>query len=391
MSFIKAFWLAACIRPLILALSLNISHCLAKDDAEHLVPPVNHETTTIPAPPSAIRAEKPPQAETSLPATSKGEAPQALSTSAAMNEEHQRLATCSIPEEDEFFGFEWARRAGFRSVCLASHWVDGLFGDNPFDPKEGKINGNVSLEVESRQHRGLEIMPRIRSSVKLPQASKKIDLFFDRDKESQSIGGASSALHSDNKAPTEEATNQLGIGYQVYQGLADLLNFRIGVRLYSWRPELFVRSRYAVTFAESKTDHWNFEQTLFWKKSEGFGETSGLEYQRHLGGPYLFRWQNGATYSETSVGVRWNSSVSIFHALSDENAIQWTYGANGETGEADPMASHGPRVMFRQRLSRRWLVLELYTGIDHVKTALDPVRQSQAYVGAKIEAHFNPP
>lgn len=391
LSIFTANWPTNHIRPLIIALLLNTGHCLARDGAEPAVVAVaNHDPTTISDQPPARQPAMPPNLSVPLPDLTAAEA-ETLHAAEPSDEEQRRLVTCSIPEEDEFFGFEWARRTGFRSVCLASHWLDGLFGDRPFDPKAGKITGNVSLNIESRQNSGLELAPRIRSSVKLPQASQKFDLFFDRDKESQSIDGTSNALRSDTKTQAEESTNQLGIGYQVYKGLADLLNFRIGIRLHSTRPELFARSRYNLTFAETSTDRWNFEQTLFWKITEGFGETSGLEYQSHLGGPYLFRWQSGATYSESSIGTQWNSSISIFHALSDENAIQWSYGANGETGLADPVANHGPRVMFRQRLSRRWLVLELYTGVDHVKTALEPVRQSQAYFGAKIEAHFSPP
>lgn len=301
----------------------------------------------------------------------------------------QNLISCSIPEEAEFFGFEWARRTSYRSVCLASHWLDGLFGDNPFDPKEGQVNGYFALITEKRQGNGLETTPRVRVRVKLPQASKRFDLFFDRDKESQSIAGESAALHPE-ATPEEASTNQVGVGYLLHKGVDELLNFRLGLRLRDWRPELFVRSTYAAILADSGTGRWNLEQTLFWKKAEGFGETTGLEYQRHLGGPHVFRWGSSATLSELSDGLRWNTTLSVFQALADDRGIQWSYGANGETRRPESVSNHGLRISYRQRLQRRWLVLEIYTGIDRIKDENHPQRESQAYLGARLEAHFNP-
>lgn len=301
-----------------------------------------------------------------------------------------RLSSCSIPQEAEFFGFEWARRTSYRSVCLASHWLDGLFGDNPFDPKEGKINGYVALVTEKREGGGWDGAPRIRTRVKLPQASERFDLFFDRDKESQTIANESAALHPEASAATEESTNQVGIGYLLHRGMTDLLNFRLGVRIRNQKLDLFARSQYAAFFAETPTSRWNFEQTLFWRTAEGIGETTALEYARHIGGPNIFRWSNSATYSETSDGFRWNSVFSFFHALREDRAIQWSYGANGETGQVESIANHGPRVSYRQRLEQRWLVVELYTGIDNFRDDLMTRREDQAYIGARIEAHFSP-
>ena len=301
------------------------------------------------------------------------------------------VGTCALPVEEEFLGFEWARRFGFRSVCLTAHWVDSLFGDQAFDPKEGRINGSVSWTTERRQGGDWSNSPRLRASVKLPNVSKKVDLFFDRDKESKTIAGESAALHPEGNLRNEENTSQIGIGYQLYKGLADLANIRFGVRVRAWKPEPFASSRYAVSFADNSIDRWNFAQTLFWKRGEGFGETSSLDYERHLGGPLILRWGSSVTLSEITDGLRWSSALSVFHALSADKALQWSYGANGETKAAAPLTNHGPRVSYRQRLKQRWLIFEAYTGIDNLKNDDLTRRVQSSYVGAKIEAHFNTP
>lgn len=304
---------------------------------------------------------------------------------------HQRLSTCSIPEEEEFLGLEWARRTSYRSVCLASHWLDGLFGDEAFDPEEGRINGYFALVSENRDDGSWKVTPRLRTRVRLPQASKRLDLFFDRDRESQSIAGESPALRPEANLAGEESSNQFGIGYDLKRGLAHLLNVRLGLRVRSWRPELFARSRYSVTLADTGQDRWNLEQTLFWIKHDGIGETTALEYQRHLGGPFVLRWQGSGTFSQQSDGLRWNSNLSVFHALGNDRALHWSFGGHGETGHAEPVTAYGPRLSFRERLKRRWVIVEVYTGVDRVQTEQVPVRTSRAYVGMRLEAHFSPP
>ena len=352
-------------------------------------PAVTESATTSPGAPDAAATE----AVGTEPAPPTPPAPTPPVPPAAETQEalEQRLTTCSIPREEEFLGLEWARRTSYRSVCLASHWFDGLFGDEAFDPKEGSINGYFAMVTEKRQDGGWETAPRLRTRIRLPQASKRFDLFFDRDKESQSIAGETAALRPEATLPGEGSTNQLGIGYDLARGVSDLLNLRLGLRLRSSGPELFVRSRYHATLADTGIGLWNLEQTFFWITHDGFGETTALEYQYHLGGPYVVRWQGSGTFSQQSDGLRWNSNLSLLHAIDADRALQWSFGGNGETGQFDPVAAYGPRVTYRQRLQRRWLILELYAGVDRVQTETIPDRTSQAYVGARIEAHFSPP
>lgn len=354
----------------------------AESDSEP--PPAEASGETAPTQPL------PPPADS----TAKSADDAAMKRVAAETKEANRSAavtTCSLPEEEEFLGLEWARRTTFRSVCLAAHWVDSLFGEDPFDPKTGRINGHVSITADRRQGGSTEVIPRVRASVKLPNVSRKVDLFFDRDKESQTIVGESDALHPETTKTGEETSSQLGVGYQLHQGLRELMNIRAGIRIRAWKPEPFARSRYDVTFADTGTDRWTFGQTLFWRKGDGFGETSSLDYERHLGGPFILRWGNSATFSEETDGLRWNSGLSVFHAITNDDAMQWSYGGGGETGSVIKLARHGPRVTYRHRMKQRWLVFEAYAGVENIKNDTLPKREARSYVGAKIQASFNPP
>lgn len=303
----------------------------------------------------------------------------------------QTSASCTLPEVSDLPGLEWARQSSFRSVCLTAHWLDGLFGTEPYDPVAGVITGFLALDLEKRQGENAEVLPRLRTTFALPNVSRKLDLFFDRDKESKTISGESAALHPEGLTKDEASTNQIGIAYKLYRDLNAALDTRVGLRFRDGRPDLFVRASFRTPFADSGTDRWNIDQSLFWTNQDGAGETTLLDYERHLGGPFLLRWRNSASFSQTTDGIRWTSGLAVFHALTDDRAMQWAWGANGESGLAEKLTSHGPRITIRQRLRQRWLVLEAYVGIDHLKSADLPTRTPQNYLGAKIEAWFNPP
>lgn len=306
---------------------------------------------------------------------------------------HQATATCllSVPLETELPGLEWARQTSFRSVCRTAHWLDGLFGVEPYDPVAGVITGHLAFDIERREKENAEILPRLRVTVALPNVSRQLGLFFDRDRESKTIAGESAALHPESQVKGEESTSQFGVGYQFLRDLDASVDGRIGLRVREQRLDPFVRGVLKRRFADTGTDRWSFEQTLFWTHLESFGETSQLDYERHLGGPRMMRFSNAATLSERTDGFRWVSTLALFDALNDDRALQWAWGANGETGADERLTSHGPRISLRQRFPSRWLVTEAYVGLDFVKEAPGEDRTRRHYLGFKIEAYFNPP
>lgn len=152
-----------------------------------------------------------------------------------------------------------------------------------------------------------------------------------------------------------------------------------------------MRSRYSRSFARSERAEWRVGETLFYRHLEGFGETTTLDYERRLGGPFIFRWSTSATLSQVTEAFRWGSGATILHPLDDRRTLLYSLSAGGETGQAVPVASFGPRLAYRQRLDRKWLFGELYVGVDRPKSEPGATRAEVPYVGAKLEAHFQAP
>ena len=297
-------------------------------------------------------------------------------------------ASCTLEPDDEFIGLDWTRRKTYQGICLSARWLDSLFGDDPYDLTAYPIEGFVGFDYEQRKDGSPAFKPRVRMRVKLPNLSKRLDLFFERDDENKTIVGESDSTVTRQLGSGEQNTSQVGLGYEFMRGIDSLLNFRAGLRLVNGTIDPFVRSRYSLSFAKEARSEWRFGQSLFWRHIEGFGETTSLDYENRIGGPFIFRWNNSATVSQITESFRWGSTASVLHPLDEIRTLLYSYSAGGDTGTAVPLASYGPRVSYRQQLHRRWLFGEVYVGNNSVKSEAGVERKDVPYIGAKIEAHF---
>lgn len=298
----------------------------------------------------------------------------------------QWLADCELPTDQELLGLDWTRRKIFTSVCQSARWFDGLFGDEFV--KDSDMEGSLSLNFERREGGTRDFTPRLRFRTSLPNISKRLDVFLDREDENKTIVGQSENAAMTQLGQDRLDSTQLGLAYELRRTLDSLLNFRAGIRVREGKPDPFVRSRYSLEFARGESSQWRFLQTIFWRNAEGFGETSALDFEVKLDQRHLLRWQNNATLSQDTDAFRWASALSVYRSLGDNKAAQLSYSANGETGRPEPVGNFGPRLSYRQQMNRKWLFGEVYVGIDYPKDSPEVARGRQSYVGLKIEATF---
>lgn len=298
------------------------------------------------------------------------------------------LTTCTLDPDEEFIGLDWARRRTFEGVCLSARWLDRLFGDETLDLNKYPIEGYVGFDLEKTRGSSPSLSPKIRLRLRLPNLSNRFDVFFERDDENKTIVGESDSAVTRQLGSGQQNTAQVGLGYEILRGIDSLLSFRAGIRLTNRKPDPFVRSRYNLSFGKSERAEWRVGQSLFWRQVEGFGETTTLDYERRVGGPFIFQWNNSATVSQVTEAFRWGSSVTVLHPLDERRTMLYSYSADGQTGQPDAVSRFGPRVSYRQQMNRRWLFGEVYIGSYRVKGDGIGERKEFPYVGAKIEAHF---
>ena len=281
------------------------------------------------------------------------------------------------------------RRFTFSAACHSSNWVDKQFeSETPETLEEGEIDGYSGFEYVHRQDAAGLLLPQVRIRTRLPNLSRRFDLSLERDDERKTIEGQSENAIQQQLGAANQNTTRLGFGYELFRRANDLLNLRAGIRISERKLDPFVRGRYTWDIERTEQTEWRFAETLFYRHLEGFGETTSLDHQRNLTKTLLFRWSNSATLSQSTDGFRWDSNISLLHTFDEHHGMLYSYGASGQTGQAEPLANFGPRVSYRQKLNRKWLFGEVYVGLDRIKDEIHPVRTSVGYIGAKLEAHF---
>lgn len=310
---------------------------------------------------------------------------EAIEAAAAARVELECLAPAS---DDTAFG--WTRDRLFGMVCQTGRWIDSGFGDEPFGEAAQEISGYFAPTVERRQGAGLEVKPRFRVRIKLPNLNRRLNLRVERDAEARVVSGEA----AEGERPLEQAvaqredTTTVSLGFEARRALDRLLEFRLGIRASGGKPNPFVRSRYRRDYVQDTDATWRFSQSLFYRHIDGFGETTTLEYERFLSDPWLFRWTNSGTVSQITEGLSWQTAGHLWHALGPGRALQFTLGWSGQTAAEVDLQNYGYRLTYRQALGRPWLIGEIYGGHDFPRTLLATPRVPQAYLGAKIEIHY---
>lgn len=296
------------------------------------------------------------------------------------------------PDGTDGDALDWTRDWLYRSVCNSAYWFDSFFGEERFDDAAQGLRGNAFLVFERRQGRGFKFKPGLRVRVPFPNLSRRFDLFFDRDDELATIEGRADSQNptalSQGNVPGDRDSSQVGIAYRVFQEIDELLNFRAGVRLRSAQLRPFVQGRYRKEFWKTEATQWRFTETLFWRRPDGFGETTDVEFEAILSRSLLFRWFNNATLSETTQDFAWQSGLALYKDLGEARAVQGVVSAVGETGSPVDVANYQVRVSYRQTLGRPWLFGEVFAGVDWPRSVEDLERRQEAFGGLRMEIHF---
>lgn len=297
---------------------------------------------------------------------------------------------CELPPEQELLGLDWTRRALFDTVCTAAMWVDGFFGEIRYDEAAPGLRGRVSFGVERREDAGLTTKPRFRVRVPLPNLNKRLSIYLEREDETQSIEGR----NVEGQQPvqpisttTSQDSTQLGFSYRKLKFLDDFVEFRLGVRAPHGDLDYYARTRWRHAFLRTDATQWRFSETLFWRHSEGWGETTELDFEAKLSDRYFFRWYNSATWSQITEGVSWETGFPLYINFHGVRVVVIEPHLNGQTGQSFAVANYGLRGAYRQTLGRPWLFGEIYAGQDWLKKGDE--RDAEFFTGFILEVVFD--
>jgi hypothetical protein len=324
--------------------------------------------------PSAARAQAVAEDET----TAETEAPA------------KRSAPCPELEGPDAPQLENFRTGVERSVCLTAWYFDSLFGVLPENEiletrrTHGRLRGGVTWD--ERDGFGQEFS--LRAQVQMPLARERLQAVFGRDTDEAFIEGGSGEF--DSVAFTEEDEDRswlFGIGYEPLRGSRSRFGLGAGVRLRT-PPDPFVQASYWFQDRLNEQLLLRARQTVFWENEDGFGAATRLTFDRKLDASRLLRWNSYLRVSEATDGMRWNTNLTLFKALSASRAVALRGAIRGETGREVNPIEYKALLIHRRRIFRDWLFMELQGGGGWIRRELSEPREFVPEAAVVLEMSF---
>jgi hypothetical protein len=107
-----------------------------------------------------------------------------------------------------------------------------------------------------------------------------------------------------------------------------------------------------------------------------------------LGDTRMLRWGNHLRVSEATDGLRWNTNLTLFNALSARRAVALRGAIRGETGRDVSPVEYQLLLIHRQRIFREWLFLELRGGGGWIREESSETREFVPEAAVVLEMSF---
>ena len=287
-------------------------------------------------------------------------------------------------------GVERGQRLLLETLCEATLWADGLFGGDPDVANARNVSGRLEISGTTSQYWGDEYDLRLRLNYDLPTLERRLKLFLGRDHRDDFVADRRDGIvvRSSVFAAADDNRWLAGLGWSPPGRFREKVDFRVGGDL-SESPEVFVQGRYRQNVFVGENAVWRLRETVFYENDDGFGSTTGIDFDRVLTPDMMLRMSANGTWTErTTEGLDWRSSAVLYRNLLRNRAAAAELFVNGETDALVPLREYGARVVYRHPIRRQSLFAELIGGYSWPKEVPGMPRDGSAMVGIGLELLF---
>ncbi len=286
---------------------------------------------------------------------------------------------CQVRRRGEQEVIDQASATLQETVCGASLWFDGLFGDR--DPAAARTaRGRLEVSTAHSEFEGEETRIRFDARVQLPAFERRLSAFIGRDNEDEVSQDRTEGLGLRSQADQLVQVEDwfAGVGYRLKDTYGIRSEFRVGVRGLR-HPVVFMQVRNAVTAYEDADDRITLRLTPFVNHLDGPGLTAGTHFDHALAPTRLVRWSAIGTIHEESPGVLWRTAALLYQNLKGYRAIAFEAFERGATGAPEPLLEYGVRTIYREPFFKRRLFAELVLGYSWPR--VDPALERDGSAG----------
>jgi len=294
--------------------------------------------------------------------------------------------------EDKPGGLAWLDRmqAGlYRSMCLSAARFDGFFGNARFNDEYQATYGSVVVGALWDERDRWDPSLRFQVRLHLPQLSERFNAFIGKVDPNEHV----TELRDDFDTLPRQFGRQeddavlFGLGYSQPGRGGGYFDADVGAEL-GLPMDPYVKGRYRIALPFLERNVLRLRETIFWQHSEGAGATTRFDLERLLAERFLVRWTGSGTLTQNTEGLRWFSSVTLYQNLGDGRAFAYQVGISGESNRDVPIEDYGLRLIYRRRILREWLFLELRSSITWPRETLLERRERNLGAGAGLQLLF---
>lgn len=260
--------------------------------------------------------------------------------------------------------------------------IDNFFGTartGDLRPPDFLLRWRNSLRLEEGGH--VKYRTTVHGTMILPKISKRLRLVISGESEADPV---TTTLPEDPGQPGFDRTLQntrlvnTELRYTMIQKPAVNLFVGAGVRV-KIPFESFVRTRFQFNFRLGEDTLARFGETLFWKSTDGLGETTEIALDRQLGRTTILRWANAGTVTQESQGLEWGTELSLLKELSPRSGITLSGGLSGVTDPTTRVETYRILARYRRNFLRPWLFYELEPEISWPRDAAGSYTSAYAF------------
>lgn len=260
-----------------------------------------------------------------------------------------------------------------QKFCEPAAWFDKFFSNERSDEE---LSAGSFIRWRNEFYLSKKEGPTLRSQlsakIELPKLSKRLHLLLFREDEDDTVSMLTDNPKSTFNNNSSDAVNinqrkqlNLGLRYNFSKGFLSHFSLSGGIRAGTpLKP--FVKGRYRYTKPFTEKSLARFTETVYWKNTDGFGETTRFDLEHQLTPASLLRWSNHVTISEQSRGADLGSEWSFLHQLNERQAISFNLGAFGYT-QPSTFDNVVINSRFRHNFYRSWLFYEVEPAVSWPK------------------------
>lgn len=248
-----------------------------------------------------------------------------------------------------------------RLVSL-SEYLDNFFlnpDNRRFDYRRSRVLAQLGLQVDSNGD--LLVLQRLSARIVLPRLEEHVSLYFSGEGEDLNRTEEEKST-SPFYLPTVESTRvrfgfNTALRFVFTKSDIYLVQNQLGVRLF---PDLDPYNELSgqLRIPLGRKFLWQPGQSLFWRESSGFGETTRYDLDYALKPGAIIRLHQEGTLSQESNGFEHLHSLSYLRQLERERGYVLSLEARGETSPQKQMTQYLVVFAWKELVYKDWLYIE---------------------------------